>query len=417
MENLKAISLYTGSGGLDFGFEAAGCNTVVAVELDHDCCRTISANRDWKILEGDIGRMEASDILNAADARKGEIDLLIAGPPCQPFSKSGYWASGDARRLLDPRASTIGAFLRVLREVRPRAFLMENVEGLGYRGKREGLDLISTIIAEINDATGTRYRLSVAILNAADFGVPQVRKRLFVVASREGKPFYFPPVTHVSSDGQVAHEERPRYLTSWDAIGDLPGETNEDLRMRGRWADLLPSIPEGCNYLWHTERMEGLPLFGWRRRYWSFLLKLAKDRPAWTLQAAPGPATGPFHWTNRRLSSCEMSRLQTFPPGIEIVGGHSSVQRQLGNAVPSLLAEVLAREIMDQLFGLPPKSHEPVLRCQPARVPIPPPEPVQPVPERFHALIGRHAAHPGTGKGSRAAHWVTSEKAVDLLSQ
>lgn len=111
-----------------------------------------------------------------------------------------------------------------------------------------------------------------------------------------------------------------------------------------------------------------------------------------------------------------MSRLQTFPPEVEIVGSYSSVQRQLGNAVPSLLAEVLAREIMDQFFGLPAKSHEPILTCPPARMPPSPPEPVRPVPERFHALIGRHAAHPGTGKGSRAARWVASEKSLDLAT-
>jgi DNA (cytosine-5)-methyltransferase 1 len=417
MTNLRAISLYTGAGGLDFGFEAAGCDTVAAVDLDHDCCRTISENRGWRVLEADIARIEAADILNAANADAAQIDLLIGGPPCQPFSKSGYWASGDAKRLLDPRASTIGAFLRVLREVRPRAFLMENVEGLGYHGKSEGLDLISRIIAEINDATCSLYKLSVAVLNAADFGVPQLRRRLFVVASREGKPFHFPSATHVSPDEDAADDDRPAYLTTWDAIGDLPSETNEDLRMRGRWADLLPSIPEGCNYLWHTDRMEGLPLFGWRRRYWSFLLKLAKNRPAWTLQAAPGPATGPFHWTSRRLSLREMCRLQTFPPGIEIAGCYSSIQRQLGNAVPSLLAEALAREIRQQIFGLPPKSGEPVLGLTRAQGPVPPPEPVQPVPDRFHALIGRHAAHPGTGKGSRAARRPASKESFDLPAQ
>ena len=192
MSNLSVISLYTGAGGLDFGFEAAGCETIAGIELDNDCCCTISANRAWPVLKADIGRIEASDILHAAKTKAGEVDLLIGGPPCQPFSKSGYWASGDAKRLLDPRASTIGAFLRVLREIRPRAFLIENVEGLGYRGKSEGLDLISHGIADINRTTDSHYALSVAVLNAADFGVPQVRRRLFVIASRDGKPFRFP---------------------------------------------------------------------------------------------------------------------------------------------------------------------------------------------------------------------------------
>ena len=122
----------------------------------------------------------------------------------------------------------------------------------------------------------------------------------------------------------------------------------EDLTVRGKWADLLPSIPEGSNYLHHTDRGEGMPLFGWRRRYWTFLLKLAKNRPSWTIQAQPGPAVGPFHWSNRRLSVRELSRLQTFPDDVNIVGGKGSAQKQLGNAVPSLLAEVIGRAIRQQ---------------------------------------------------------------------
>jgi DNA (cytosine-5)-methyltransferase 1 len=294
---------------------------------------------------------------------------------------------------------------------------MENVEGLGYRGKSEGLDLISKVIAEINHSTGSRYKPCLSVLNAADYGVPQVRRRLFVVGSRDGTPFHFPSPTHVSAEDGAAKDERPRYLTAWDAMGELPGEVNEDLGMRGRWADLLPTIPEGCNYLWHTERMDGLPLFGWRRRYWSFLLKLAKNRAAWTLQAAPGPATGPFHWKNRRLSRLEMCRLQTFPSEIEVAGSYSSVQRQLGNAVPSLLAEVLAREIRRQLFRLPLKTTEPVLTCRQAQAPLPPPEAVLPVPSRFHVLIGRHAAHPGTGRGSRAARRIAAQESLDFAAQ
>ena len=109
---------------------------------------------------------------------------------------------------------------------------------------------------------------------------------------------------------------------------------DEDLAVRGKWADLLPSIPEGSNYLHHTDRGEGMPLFGWRRRYWTFLLKLAKNRPSWTIQAQPGPAVGPFHWSNRRLSVRELSRLQTFPDDVNIVGGArigSEATRQRGS--------------------------------------------------------------------------------------
>src|SRR4029078_5650811 len=96
---------------------------------------------------------------------------------------------------------------------------------------------------------------------------------------------------------------RKRYTTTWDAIGHLSNrEVDEPLAPAGKRAGLLPSSPEGNNYLWHTPRGGGKPLFGWRTRYWSFLLKLAKDKPSWTLQAQTGPATGPVHWPNRNPS-------------------------------------------------------------------------------------------------------------------
>jgi DNA (cytosine-5)-methyltransferase 1 len=138
-----------------------------------------------------------------------------------------------------------------------------------------------------------------------------------------------------------------------------------------------------------------------RRRYWSFLLKLAKSLPSWTIQAQPGPATGPFHWSNRRLGIREMAQLQTFPKDVEIVGTLADAQRQLGNAVPSLLAEVLAREIKQQLFGVTP-SGPLKLAVKTASRPPPPPETVQPVPHRYLPLRGSYDAHPGTGKGYRA---------------
>jgi DNA (cytosine-5)-methyltransferase 1 len=214
---------------------------------------------------------------------------------------------------------------------------------------------------------------------------------VLVIGIREGTRFQPPPVTH--GDGLGLEPLR----TAWDAIGDI-GPGNEDVRLRGKWADLLPSIPEGQNYLWHTERSGGEPLFGWRRRYWSFLLKLAKDKPSWTLQAQPGPATGPFHWESRLLTVREMCRLQTFPDDVTIVGGRTSAVRQIGNAVPSLLAEVIGRALLRQAFGLEPPGSAPSL-MPPRRLPVPPPEPVLPVPGVYRTMHGRHEAHPGTGRG------------------
>src|SRR5882724_11309002 len=122
----KILSLFTGAGGLDFGFEAAGFQTTVAVEQDHDCCETLRSNRRWHVIERDIHTVLTAELLEAARAKRGELDLLIGGPPCQPFSKAGYWVRGDVLRLHDPRASTLGAYLRVLEDTCPRAFVLEN---------------------------------------------------------------------------------------------------------------------------------------------------------------------------------------------------------------------------------------------------------------------------------------------------
>jgi DNA (cytosine-5)-methyltransferase 1 len=403
----KVISLYTGAGGLDLGLEAAGFETRVAVEMDSDAVATLRQNRDWPVIDRDIHEVASGEILSAAELDAGEADLLIGGPPCQPFSKSAFWARGDTKRLDDPRASTLEQYLRVLRDTQPRAFLLENVPGLGYRNKSEGLDLLLRIVETVNREKGTDYQPAFAVLNAAEFGVPQDRKRLFLVAARDGTRFEFPEATHTVAGREAAQLQLgggEPVRTVWDAIGDLDGEADDDpaLRMTGKWADLLPSIPEGENYLYHTPRGDGLPLFGWRRRYWSFLLKLAKRLPSWTITAQPGSAIGPFHWKNRRLSTRELCRLQTFPDGYRVVGGRASAQKQLGNAVASALAERLGIEIRSQLFGdFDAGRPEPTL-LPPRRKSIPPPEPVSAVPESYHHLIGDHADHPGTGQGAGA---------------
>lgn len=402
MSRRKVISLFTGAGGLDIGFEAAGFDTMVAVELEPQAVATLRHNRDWPVIDRDIHTVGSSEVLATASLDEGEADVLIGGPPCQPFSKAGYWTNGDTLRLDDPRAGTLGAYLRVLRDTLPRTFLLENVPGLTYRGKSEGLDLINRTIDGINRERGTDYRLFVAQLNAADYGVPQLRERVFVVGSRDGRDFHFPEASYqpIPQNGQEALPGLPIHLTAWDAFGDLAKDDDPSLAMRGKWADLLPSIPEGSNYLWHTERGGGLPLFGWRRRFWSFLLKLAKNQPSWTIQAQPGPAIGPFHWTNRRLSARELCRLQTIPDDYQVLGSLQAVQRQLGNAVPSALGEVLGRAIRQQLLGdriALGASLAPTPKGAP-----PEPEPVGIVPARFRLLAGVHEPHPGTGKGYAA---------------
>jgi DNA (cytosine-5)-methyltransferase 1 len=399
---LKAISLFTGVGGLDFGFEAAGFETASAVEMDAASCRTLRLNRGWPVIERDIHQVTSKELLRTAKLKVGQADVLIGGPPCQPFSKSGYWARGDALRLDDARADTLSAYLRMLRDIQPKAFLLENVYGLAYKGKSEGLDRILSGIDQINRETGANYHPVWKVVDTASYGVPQHRERVFIVASRDGKAFRFPKVTHGAPDDLLLGADIEPYRTTWDALGDLPERPDDPtLKMRGKWADLLPSIPEGENYLWHTPRGGGEPLFGWRTRYWSFLLKLAKSRPSWTIQAQPGPATGPFHWTNRRLSVQELCRLQTLPSGLRFDCGRNDAQRMLGNAVPSLVAEVIAREIRSQLLGKPVQKKKLQL-LRPRRNLPPPPQRVSKVPAAYRALAGEHAEHPGEGRGNRA---------------
>jgi DNA (cytosine-5)-methyltransferase 1 len=393
----KLISLYTGAGGLDLGFEAAGYDTAVAVEQEPDAVKTLRANRGWPVLDRDIHEVSSDEILSTAGLDVGEADALIGGPPCQPFSKSGYWASGDSRRLDDPRAGTLDAYLRVLRDALPRTFLLENVPGLAYRSKDEGIELIQRTIETINQERQVDYSFAIAKLNAASYGVPQMRERVFLIGSREGTEFTFPEPTHGSGENLSLFSPTRPYATAWDALGDLEEEATPELTMRGKWADLLPSLPEGENYLWHTERGGGHRLFGWRRRYWSFLLKLAKAKPSWTIQAQPGPAVGPFHWDNRRLSARELCRLQTVPDDYKVQGKISSIQRQLGNAVPSAMAEVLAQAMRKQLLGDRVRSR---LKLAPEpRLPVPPPMPPKPVLRKYLAMEGPHEAHPGTGQG------------------
>lgn len=399
---LKTISLFTGMGGLDFGFELAGFKTVCAVEIDPMSCKTIRLNTDWPLIEGDIHRITSEEIMEVAGLRPGESDILIGGPPCQPFSKSSYWATGDSLRLEDPRADTLVAYLRVLKETQPRAFLLENVHGLAYKGKDEGLKFLLDGIEQINSDVGTNYRVSWKKLNAADYGVPQMRERIFLIGSRDGLSFNFPQPTHTS-----VNEERglfdTQYLlpfkTAWDAIGDLQQNVDDpSLKVGGKWGDLLASIPEGENYLFHTRRGGGKPLFGWRTRYWSFLLKLSKSRPSWTIQAQPGSAIGPFHWKNRKLTIQEMCRIQTFPDGLTFNSGRTETQRMIGNAVPSLLAEILGVEIRRQFFG-----HKIVKKpcLLPSFKKCPPAERTVDCPEKYLIYVGDHKDHPGTGKGNK----------------
>lgn len=343
-----AISLFSGAGGLDLGVEAAGYRVTAAVEHDPDAALTMEKNFHHltsPVMRRDILNTPTPEILQCAGLKAGQRpDLLVGGPPCTPFSKSGFWLEWK-RAGLDPDASLLQAYTRVLAEAKPRAFILENVYALTYKN-RASRPAYERLLREISDAG---YSFDAKVLNAADYGVPQVRPRLFIVgAPRGSEPPELPEPSHtgiwerrMSGGGATPH------VTAQQALADLECEPEPSEVLNGQYGHLLPEIPPGQNYLYYTaERGHPQPIFKWRSRYWSFLLKLDHERPSPTIQAQPGPNVGPFHWENRRLRVGEIKRLFTFPDEFELVGTRASIQAQLGNAVPPLLAEQVAMQVL-----------------------------------------------------------------------
>lgn len=398
--SIPALSFFTGAGGLDLGVREAGFHPALSIEADASARWTLAANwPDHKLADpGDVHDLSLAQIEEQSGLSRGEVGLLFGGPPCQPFSKAALWHTGKVSRLKDPRARTLTAMLDAVEHFLPDAVLIENVSGLAA-GRGSGASYVSRRFAAINRACGTKYRPAVFVLNALDYGVPQARERLFIVASRSGTRFVPPSPSHF--EPEIAGT-RPRWRTCWDSIGHLTASDHELelLEPSGKWADLLPSIPEGQNYLWHTDRGGGHPIFGWRRRYWSFLLKLAKNRPAWTVAASPGPATGPFHWDNRRLSVAELAALQTFPANYRWPVAYRLAQAQIGNAVPPALSAAVAVALRAQCFdGLVLDA----TRFVPGeRTDCPRAARVRRIPKALKGLELDTSPHPGHGMGPGA---------------
>ncbi len=365
--SLDAISLFSGAGGLDLGCEQAGFTTRGAVEFNEVAQRTLLVNAE-RFLPGlsessvfsDIVELDHAALLAAAGLAPGEASLLHGGPPCTPFSKSGYWLAYK-RAGEDPKASLLDNYVGALRAVRPKAFLMENVYGLAYQNQNR--PILDRFIASVRVAG---YSFDSRIVLAADHGVPQVRQRLICVGIRDDLldvapelwRFDWPTETHTGP-----HERRvgwdtglEPHVTAGQALAGLtadknPPEPEEDVS--GTYAQELKDVPPGANYLFFTEnRGHSEPRFKWRSRYWSFLLKLHPDRPSPTIQGQPGPWVGPFHWESRRLRVAELKRLMTFPDEYVVRGTRRDQQLQLGNAVPPLLARRIAVQIAAELDRL-----------------------------------------------------------------
>lgn len=230
----KVISLFSGAGGMDIGFHTAGFEISVAIELDPSCCDTLKKNRDkffpgMKIIQGDLFQISSEKILHEARLKPTEPALVIGGPPCQSFS-----LAGGRKGLNDPRGQLVKEFIRVVRDTLPVAFVMENVKGmLNWSGGR----VIRMIEDEFKDPIcfeGKEYIYNVghALLNAADFGVPQHRERVFIVGNRLEKEFIFPVPVFTNSLKSSGHSARP-YRTVQDAISQLgPADPPSSVALR-----------------------------------------------------------------------------------------------------------------------------------------------------------------------------------------
>lgn len=337
-QTVSTLSLFSGGGGLDLGFHDWAFAIQEAVEIEPKYARTLEANASQdRHLAGTT--VVCADICDYEPSHRVRPELVIGGPPCQTFSAAGRRASGVAGTD-DARGALFWQYVRLLEALKPAGFLFENVYGIMGAQGGEPWRQIRSAFSEAG------YSLSFRILDAADYGVPQHRERLFIVGLREGS-FRFPEPTH----GPDAAGGQPHF-SAGEAISLVDAAT-VPAGIGGRYGELLEDIPAGLNYSFYTEKLgHPRPVFAWRSKFSDFLYKADPARPIRTLKAKGGQYTGPFHWDNRVFTLPELKRLQTFPDDYEVIGGRGAAIEQLGNSVPPQLARILALSIGEQVFGV-----------------------------------------------------------------
>lgn len=345
---LKLVSLFSGGGGLDLGLEAAGFETVFASDIDHHSCITLNQGKkkatelglpflkNAVIHQADILTLSSSDLMERTGLKPSETDLLAGGPPCQAFS-----IFGKRQGINDPRGQLPKQYLRLLAELKPKAFIFENVFGLlsihGGDTFRELCGLLE------NPADGLNYKLTAYRLNAADFGVPQFRDRIFIIGARNGRSVENIPLLF---EGTKFESGLLKYRTVNDAFRKLP--------------------PLGTELANHTSRKHSERIidrykalvFG-ERDSKTRINKLDPNRPSYTIIVGSDKGGGKGHvhpFEPREVSPRESARIQTFPDWWEFSGTSRHPIRQIGNAVPPLLAAIIGRELISQVFNHRKKS-------------------------------------------------------------
>ena len=379
----KVLDLFAGAGGLSLGFEQAGFDIVAAVEYDAVHCAVHEFNLPYgKAICGDLSVLSSETLLNII-GEENKPEVICGGPPCQGFSLIGK------RVLDDPRNRLPREFIRVVRDLQPKYFLFENVPGLAT-GKH--CQILEEIVADLENA-GYFVAEPVAILSATSFGIPQTRKRLFVLGSRRDcAPAAYPETTHLADSHKILFLEESACRTVLEAIGDLPDadifsellkrdwvkcELGDPISEYARRLRDPKSDPGDFSYprIWDPTLMTGslrtrhtetsrkrFPATGPNETEpVSRFFKLAADGYCNTLRAGTGSERGaftsprPIHWKYPRcITNRKAARLHSFPDWFRVHVTKWHGFRQIGNAVPPILARAIALKI-NQALGIVPK--------------------------------------------------------------
>lgn len=354
MTKLKAISLFSGAMGLDLGIEKAGVEIRLCVEMNKQAVSTIRNNTKIPVIDRDITTIPTSELLETSGLKANEVDLVVGGPPCQAFSTAG------ARRGLDDfRGNVIIQYLRVVSEIRPRYFILENVRGI-LSAKLNAVPEVFSEYESIKDRNGSvirflasefkklGYTISFALFNAANYGVPQVRERVIILGAKGSKRIPLPQPTH--SEEGIGNTQK--WVTLGDVIKDLPeAKATEYIPLSKKMAQYMTLVKEGQNWTNIAPEIakeamgKAYELGGGKT---GFLRRLSFGKPAPTLVTSPiMPATLICHPTELRpLSIREYARVQQFPDNWKFSGRIVDIYKQIGNAVPVGLGYMAASQIV-----------------------------------------------------------------------
>ncbi|MCW0367078.1 Modification methylase HaeIII [Xanthomonas sacchari] len=344
---MRSLSLFSGAMGLDLGLEAAGIETVGCVEFDRAAVDTIRLNRpNLPALHDDISSISAAHILKECGLKQRDIDIVAGGPPCQAFS-----VIGKRRGLEDGRGKLVFEFQRIVHEIMPKVFVMENVRGLhsmAITGGEKG-SLYAELIKGFNEIG---YAVDTFFVNAVNYGAPQIRERVILVGNRLGLKARFPRPTH--SDKPISGQKR--FVTLGDALSRRKDSDKTLMDFSPRKKKYLSYVPAGGN--WRSMPLEIQKesmgktwyLKGGRSAYWR---RLSFDSPCPTIVTMPNHAsTSMCHPDElRALTVGECAIIQQFPRGWRFSGSPMERYKQVGNAVPVILGKMAGKAALELLQG------------------------------------------------------------------